>query len=147
MLTTAIKRVFGLHQLPLGQHALIDRVMAGEVAWAAIPRGMGRALCDQLPAVALAGLTEVNSPRMFIAAAAHSPPVRERLRLAAHPFGPDAAALVCRVGRRAVTACHAPSVVIDFQAHVGRDIDPSLVKPTHRHRQAAGCNGGRAWTH
>ena len=45
MLTTAIKRVFGLHQLPLGQQALID-----------------------------------------------------------------------------------------FQAHVGRDIDPSLVKPTHRHR-------------
>src|SRR4030095_4166085 len=44
------------------QKQVIDRVMAGQAVLAVMPTGSGKALCYQLPALALPGLTLVVSP-------------------------------------------------------------------------------------
>ncbi len=58
----SLRSTFGLRKLRHGQHAVIERVLAGRDTLAIMPTGSGKSLCYQLPALHLKGLTVVVSP-------------------------------------------------------------------------------------
>ena len=61
-LQASLKQHFGFNQFRLGQHQVIEAVMAGHSSLAVFSTGSGKSLCFQLPALLLPGLTVVVSP-------------------------------------------------------------------------------------
>src|SRR5437762_6403215 len=57
-----LHQIFGLPGFRPGQEAVIGHLLAGRSAAAVFPTGAGKALCYQLPALMLPGLTLVVSP-------------------------------------------------------------------------------------
>ena len=60
--TALVGEVFGLAALRPGQQVVIDAVLARPHTLAIMPTGAGKALCYQVPAMLLPGMTLVISP-------------------------------------------------------------------------------------
>jgi ATP-dependent DNA helicase RecQ len=62
-LRRTLRTVVGIRRLRPGQEDVIRAVVAGRDALAIMPKGAGKSLCYQLPALHLPGVTLVVSPR------------------------------------------------------------------------------------